>query len=76
MTYVKEICGQSFRPGGPTDKASDFQSEDCWFDPHRGHFCLTSHFPKANASYKKNDENLPLRVGFEPTREDPIRFRV
>ena len=24
-------------PRGPTDKASDFESEDCGFDPHRGH---------------------------------------
>ena len=26
------------RPRGPMDKASDFESEDCGFDPHRGHF--------------------------------------
>ena len=26
------------RPCGPMDKASDFESEDCGFDPHRGHF--------------------------------------
>ena len=28
------------RPRGPMDKASDFESEDCGFDPHRGHFYL------------------------------------
>ena len=26
------------RPRGPMDKASDFESEDCGFDPHRGQF--------------------------------------
>ena len=25
------------RPRGPMDKASDFESEDCGFEPHRGH---------------------------------------
>ena len=28
-------------PRGPTDKASDFESEDCGFDPHRGHNFFT-----------------------------------
>ena len=27
-----------YRPRGPMDKASDFESEDCGFDPHRGQF--------------------------------------
>ena len=30
------------RPRGPMDKASDFESEDCGFDPHRGHFYFLS----------------------------------
>ena len=29
---------QCYRPRGPMDKASDFESEDCGFDPHRGQF--------------------------------------
>ena len=28
------------RPRGPMDKASDFESEDCGFDPHRGQFFI------------------------------------
>ena len=31
------------RPRGPMDKASDFESEDCGFDPHRGHFTHFKH---------------------------------
>ena len=54
------------------DKASDFESEDCGFDPHRGRFCLTLQELRRQENYKKE----PLWVGFEPTREDPIRFLV
>ena len=32
------------RPRGPMDKASDFESEDCGFDPHRGQFSGKSIF--------------------------------
>ena len=34
------------------DKASDFESEDCGFDPHRGQFCvsLTLFWERANFS--------------------------
>ena len=32
------------RPRGPMDKASDFESEDCGFDPHRGHFTHFKHY--------------------------------
>ena len=31
------------RPRGPMDKASDFESEDCGFDPHCGHFTHFKH---------------------------------
>ena len=36
---VYELCGDGMIwPRGLMDKASDFESEDCGFDPHRGHF--------------------------------------
>ena len=34
-----KIFRTEYRPRGPMDKASDFESEDCGFDPHRGQFC-------------------------------------
>ena len=57
------------------DKASDFESEDCGFDPHRGHFYLAAIYYHEKAT-RENKNDVPLRVGFEPTREDPIRFLV
>ena len=66
------------------DKASDFESEDCGFDPHRGQvLCIIVIYMK---QWNLRSVNMPiitntnksssLRVGFEPTREDPIWFRV
>ena len=45
------------RPRGPMDKASDFESEDCGFDPHRGQFSRKCIFySKCIGSHKwKND---------------------
>ena len=36
--FDAQMFTNSYRPRGPMDKASDFESEDCGFDPHRGHF--------------------------------------
>ena len=36
-----KIFRTEYRPRGPMDKASDFESEDCGFDPHRGQFYTT-----------------------------------
>ena len=60
------------RSRGPTDKASDYESEDCGFESHRDHFCqdLTEECFQFTTVFTK--KKLPLRVGFEPTREDPI----
>ena len=42
--YVTKMLNVMYRPRGPMDKASDFESEDCGFDPHRGHiFCLITY---------------------------------
>ena len=40
----KLVCTSYFLPlehrsRGPTDKASDYESEDCGFESHRDHFC-------------------------------------
>ena len=32
------------------DKASDFESEDCGFDPHRGQFYLATTYYHENAT--------------------------
>ena len=101
------------------DKASDFESEDCGFDPHRGQFSgwikhllgRSIYWPVPGGLYpqsivgsvvefspatRETGVRFPdnadlfrrycnrskiwarptLRVGFEPTREDPIWFRV
>ena len=39
-----------YRPRGPMDKASDFESEDCGFDPHRGQFYLATTYYHENAT--------------------------
>ena len=36
------ICGEGKSPCGLMDKASDFESEDCGFESHRGH-CFVIH---------------------------------
>ena len=50
------------------DKASDFESEHCGFDPHPGQILLIFTFIRRQKKAKKPT----LRVGFEPPREDPI----
>ena len=40
LKYESKISRLEHRPRGPMDKASDFESEDCGFDPHRGQFCI------------------------------------
>ena len=43
LSYEKaKIFRTEYRPRGPMDKASDFESEDCGFDPHRGQFSSSS----------------------------------
>ena len=44
LKYQSKIMRLEHRPRGPIDKASDFESEDCGFDPHRGHFTHFRHF--------------------------------
>ena len=39
VIFKSKIFTMEQRPRGPMDKASDFESEDCGFDPHRGQFC-------------------------------------
>ena len=39
VIFNRKIFRMEHRPRGPMDKASDFESEDCGFDPHRGQFC-------------------------------------
>ena len=75
----KLVCTSYFLPlehrsRGPTDKASDYESEDCGFESHRDHF--PSRYQLINFSTSVFKKNTPLRVGFEPTREDPIWFLV
>ena len=65
--FLKLVAGNMHRPRGPMDKAPDYESEDCGFESHRGQVFQGSKFP--NVRYYQNS---PLRVGFEPTREDPI----
>ena len=44
------------RPRGPMDKASDFESEDCGFDPHRGQFFFHVSF----VSYQLGHDNYDI----------------
>ena len=67
ITSARAGFEHTLRSRGPTDKASDYESEDCGFESHRDHFQ-----PIVFDTQRIDRKNLPLRVGFEPTREDPI----
>ena len=70
------------RPRGPMDKASDFESEDCGFDPHRGHFTHFKHCSKEPRVMVPNRwmvidcfRIVGSVVEFSPaTRETAVRF--
>ena len=47
LKYESKILSMEHRPRGPMDKASDFESEDCGFDPHRGQFWNKTKFKKS-----------------------------
>ena len=64
---LKLVANSEHRPRGPMDKAPDYESGDCGFESHRGQV-----FQGSNFQCKFTYQNSPLRVGFEPTREDPI----
>ena len=53
------------RPCGPMDKASDFESEDCGFDPHHGQpvggFVLELHFNLDFSEINNHRLSLELR---------------
>ena len=70
------------RPRGPMDKASDFESEDCGFDPHRGQFCNASHLHRDVVWTPWSSNVVWMMAGivgsvveFSPaTRETGVRF--
>ena len=53
VIFKRKIFRMEHRPRGPMDKASDFESEDCGFDPHRGQFLLIFTFIRRQKKAKK-----------------------
>ena len=41
--YLNVCTSDRVWPRGPMDKASDFESEDCGFESHRGRYFLSSY---------------------------------